>query len=195
MLAPRRFRGWRDRNSSMPQVLYFADSSDRHGMNVFTNIPALSQQKYVRIGQLFVPPSQITTTLSRYAHTLVCKNPYEKFPYTFRGTLTAFCLNGCYFSVFCQHQIKDYSPDQVILIPRSSKYGKHISGREFYSIAPNASNDDEEFTDVCVIEFEPDKYKIEDLRSEFFRVVLDECWPSNSLGHLIALGFPTCLQD
>jgi len=164
-------------------------------MNVLAaNIPSLMQQKYVRIGQLFVPPNQVTATLGRYAHTLVCKNDHEKFPYTFRGSSMAFCLNGRYFSVFCQHQIKDYSPDQVILFPVASNGAKYIGGGVFHSIL-DASMDNEEFSDVCAIEFKPDKYTIENLKSEFFQVVRDECWSSNSLGNLIVYGYPAAFQD
>jgi hypothetical protein len=43
----------------------FANSSLGLGMNVFANIPALMQEKFVRVGKLFVPPGQITTTLKQ----------------------------------------------------------------------------------------------------------------------------------
>jgi hypothetical protein len=81
------------------------------------------------------------------------------------------------------------------LVPRASNHSKHIGGGVFHSILPDTRNDDEEFTDVCAIEFEPDKYKIENLRCEFFPVLPDECWPSNSLDHLIVFGSPTDLKD
>jgi hypothetical protein len=172
-----------------------ANSSFGLGMNVFANIPDLMQQKYVRVGLLFVPPSQITTILSRYVHQLVCMNDDGNFPYSFCGSSTLFCLNGRYFSAFCQHQIKDHSPDQVTWFPHAANGKEHIGGGVFRSIIRNAHNDDEEFTDVCAIECEPHKYKIGNYESEFFPVVADECWPSNSLSRLIVFGCLTVFQD
>jgi hypothetical protein len=164
-------------------------------ITVAADITARIGSGYVRIGGLFLPPSQVVKTLHRYAKALVCENDVPEFPYTLRGTMAALNLGGRHFCVFCRHQIKDYDPAKVTLFPLAAGGSQHIGGGTGRHIERNVSNADEEFIDVFGIEFKPEAYTIENLGSEFFPVCHEDCWPTSTTGDLIAFGLPSALQN
>ncbi|WP_020173983.1 hypothetical protein [Methyloferula stellata] len=152
------------------------------------------QNSAVRMGRLIIPARLIEATLHRYVKALVCQTGSAEFPYSLRGAMAMLKFGGRYFAIFCRHQIADLSPGDVSWLPQTAGGAVYIGGGTFCDISPDTSNEDEEFTDVCGIEFQPNRYTIENLDSEFFEIVPDDCWPSNSLGYFIVFGMPSCLQ-
>lgn len=163
-------------------------------MKSVLDIHSLIGRSSVRVGRILVPPGAVEGTLYRYAKALVYLNTSEEFPYSIRGTMSGLRLGTRYFSIFCKHQIAEADPGKVGLFPRAAGGKFYICGGTFRDILLDGSNLDEEFIDVCGIEYVPDRFQIPNLSSEFFDVIPDDCWPSNSLGHLIAFGLPSNLQ-
>lgn len=150
---------------------------------------------YVRIGTLLVPPSEVVKTLHRYAKPLICENDWEGHPFSIRGTTTAMNICARYFYLFSRHQIKDYDPGAIAIFPLAARGEQLIGGGTGHWIEPTASNDGEEFLDVFGMEIEPESYTIQNLSSEFFPVIVGDCWPTNTTGSLIAFGVPSELQN
>ncbi|MDR3448321.1 MAG: hypothetical protein P4M15_00970 [Alphaproteobacteria bacterium] len=149
----------------------------------------------VRSGDLIIPASSIEPTLYRYAKTLVCLNDDVDFPYSIRGTMTSLRFRDRYFSVFCKHQISGFSPANVGQFPRAEGGRFYICGGIYRDVCIDESNSGEEFIDACAIEYDLAKYSMTNLHSEFFNVIENDCWPSNTTGHLILFGSPSKIQN
>jgi len=149
----------------------------------------------IRIGDLVIPASSVESTLHRYAKALVCLNDHADFPYSIRGSMTSLRLRDRYFSIFCKHQISGFSPGQVGQFPRAEGGKFFICGGIFRDVLEDESNKDEEFSDVCAFEYNLAKYSMMNMHSEFFSVVENDCWPSNTLGHFILFGLPANIQN
>jgi hypothetical protein len=114
------------------------------------------RESAVRIGALWVPGRQVETTLGRFTKQLFCLNHHDQYPYSFLGSATALRIRDRCFLIWCRHQTKDYRPDDVTIPIDGGK--TLISGSRFLYIEIDSSNKDEDFTDLCAMEFVPANY-------------------------------------
>jgi hypothetical protein len=147
----------------------------------------------VRIGNLWVPGRQVEQTLARYTKQLFCLTHHDEFPYAFLGSASTVRMRESCFAVWCRHQTREYSPNDVTIPIESGK--TLISGSRFLFIQPDETNEGEDFTDLCAMEFVPENYGSSNLDMSFFPLNGSECWPGNPDAKFFLFGFPTDLRD
>ncbi len=89
-------------------------------------------------------------------------------------------MRGKCFLAWCRHQTTEYKPDDVTIPIDSGK--TLISGSRFLFIEPDESNAEEEFPDLCAMEFIPDNYDSANLDAVFFPLIETDCWSGNARG-------------
>jgi hypothetical protein len=151
------------------------------------------RESAVRVGNVWVPGRQVEPTLARYTKQLFCLTHYNEYPYAFLGSASGVRAGDRCFMVWCRHQTREYSPDDVTIPIESGK--TLISGSPFLYIERDESNADEDFTDLCAMEFIPKNYGSPNLDASFFRFNTSECWPGNTDATFFLFGFPTELRQ
>jgi hypothetical protein len=94
--------------------------------------------------------------------------------------------------VWCRHQTREYNPNDVTIPIDSGK--TLISGSRFLFIEPDESNAEEEFSDLCAMEFIPENYGSPNLGAVFFPLTEADCWSGNTDAAFFLYGFPTSLR-
>jgi hypothetical protein len=150
------------------------------------------RESSVRIGNLWVPGRQVETAVARYTKQIFCLTHHADCPYAFLGSATAVRFRNRSFLVWCRHQTKDYYPSDVAIPIEAGKV--LISGSRFLFIEPDLLNQDEDFVDLCAMEFPIEKYDSANLVSWFFRLTGAECWSGNEDAQFFLFGYPTALR-
>jgi hypothetical protein len=150
------------------------------------------RESAVRIGNLWVTGRQVETAVARYTKQLFCLTHHVDYPYAFLGSATAVRYRNRSFLVWCRHQTKEYDPNDVTIPIEAGKV--LISGSRFLFIEPNDSNKDEDFADLCAMEFPIEKYDSVNLDSWFFPLMGSECWRGNEDAQFFLFGYPTVLR-
>lgn len=139
-----------------------------------------------------MPGRQVEATLARYTKQLFCLTHVDAYPYSFLGSATGIRFGTKCYLVWCLHQTREYQPDDVTIPVDDGK--TLISGSRFLYVEPDKSNEGEDFTDLCVMEFKPENYGIANLDAFFFPVNESDCWRGNADAHFFLYGFPTELR-
>jgi hypothetical protein len=147
----------------------------------------------VRIGTIWIPSRQVEATLARYTKQLFCLTHVDDFPYAFLGSATGIRFGSKCYLVWCRHQTRQYKPDDVTIPVEDGKM--LISGSRFLYVEPDNSNDGEDFTDLCAMEFQPENYGIPNLDASFFSLNEGDCWRGNADAQFFLYGFPTTLRN
>lgn len=150
------------------------------------------RESAVRIGTIWVPGRQVEATLAQYTKQLFCLTHVDAYPYTFLGTATGIRFERKCYLVWCRHQTQGYAPDDVTIPVEQGK--TLISGSRFLYVEQDQSNEGEDFTDLCAMEFEPEKYGIANLDTSFFVLNEADCWRGNADAQFFLYGFPTGLR-
>jgi hypothetical protein len=158
-------------------------------LGVVRSIAGWVKASAVRVGELWLPSKQVEPSLARFTQQLFCLTHHDEYPYAFLGSATGVRFKGRFFLVWCQHQTKGYQPDDVTIPIESGK--TLISGSQFLFVRPDDSNKEEDYVDLCAMEFIPEKYSSPNLDTVFFSVKEDECWQGNTDAKFIVFGFPT----
>jgi hypothetical protein len=153
------------------------------------NIEWWLKESAVRIGSLWMPGKQVETALGRYTKQLFCLTHHNEYPYAFLGSATAVRVNNRCFTVWCRHQTKEYAPDDVTIPIEGGK--TLISGSRYLYIVADESNKEEDFLDLCAMEFIPENYGSAHLEKAFFELIGAECWMGNTDATFFLFGFPT----
>jgi hypothetical protein len=159
--------------------------------NLFTHF----SDRSVRVGRVWIPGKQVEQTLARYAKLLFCLNHSVDHPYSLLGSATAIrrktqCLLFC-----CQHQIRNYAPDDVV-IPTDKLGEILVSGSSMIWREPNsASSSDEEYLDIRAMKFDPANYSVANLELTFFDLYDVDCWKQELEANFYLFGYPTSLRD
>jgi hypothetical protein len=146
----------------------------------------------VRIGSLWVTGRQVETALGRYTKQLFCLTHHVDYPYAFLGSATAVRFRNKFFLVWCRHQTKEYGPGDVTFPVEEGRV--LISGSRFIYIETDDANKDEDFSDLCAMEFPTEKYASANLDSWFFPLQDSECWAGNTDAQFFLFGYPTELR-
>jgi len=146
----------------------------------------------VRIGRLWVPGRQAETLLGRYTKQLFCLTGYETCPYALLGSATAVRLADRCFLVWCKHQTKDYSPNDVTIAIESGR--TLVSGSRFVFVNEDQANADEDFKDLCAMEFAVENYSSPNLETAFLPLIEEDVWQGDVDAQFYLLGFPTELR-
>jgi hypothetical protein len=151
------------------------------------------RESAVRIGTIWVPGRQVETTLARYTKQLFCLTHVEAYPYTFLGSASGIRFGEKCYTVWCRHQTRQYRPDDVTIPIEDGK--TLISGSRFLYVEPDRSNDGEDFTDLCAMEFLPANYGVANLDASFFALNEPECWHGSADATFFLFGYPTNLRN
>jgi len=149
------------------------------------------QQATVRVGELWIPGRQAESTLARYTKQLFCLTHHADYPYCFLGSATGISYDGKYFMAWCRHQTRDYAPDDVTIPVEGGK--TIISGEQYLFVTPTEVNRDEDYTDLCAMQFVPERYGVGNLAADFFSIRTDELWRGDD-APLFVFGYPTALR-
>jgi hypothetical protein len=150
------------------------------------------RESAVRIGTIWVPGRQVETTLARYTKQLFCLTHHDTCPYAFLGSASGIRFGSKCYLVWCRHQTREYPPNDVTIPIEDGK--TLISGSRFLYVEPAPSNDGEDFTDLCAMEFEQEKYGVANLDASFFRLNEADCWQGDADAQFFLYGFPTALR-
>jgi hypothetical protein len=161
-------------------------------VTVTRDIPWWFRESAVRIGSLWVQGRHTETMLARYAKPIFCLTNFAGCPYSLVGSATAVRFREKCFLLWCRHQTREFGPDEVTIPIDAGK--TLISGSRFLFIKVDDSNRDEEFTDLCAMEFIADNYGAANLEFSFFQLKGEECWTGNTDARFFVFGFPTDLR-
>ena len=150
------------------------------------------RESAVRIGSLWVPGRQVEATVGRYTKQLFCLTHHVDYPYAFLGSATTIRFRNRCFLVWCRHQTKGYDPNNVTIPVEAGKV--LISGSRFLYIETDESNKEEDFSDLCAMEFPTGEYDSANLDSLFFPLQSSECWGGNADARFFLFGYPTALR-
>lgn len=146
----------------------------------------------VRIGRLWVPGRQAENLLGNYTKQIFCLTGHETFPYSLLGSATAIRLADRCFLVWCRHQTKDYAPNDVTIAIEGGK--TLVSGSRFLFVNEDQTSMDEDFKDLCAMEFVTEDYKSPNLEAAFLPLVEDDVWQGDVHAQFYLFGFPTELR-
>lgn len=146
----------------------------------------------VRIGRLWVPGRQAETLLGSYTKQIFCLTGHEACPYALLGSATAIRLADKCFLVWCRHQTKDYSPNDVTIAIEGGK--TLISGSSFLFVNEDLANAEEDFKDLCAMEFVIENYKSPNLEAAFLPMIEEDLWRGDVGSQFYLFGFPTELR-
>jgi hypothetical protein len=146
----------------------------------------------VRIGRLWLPGRQVETVLGGYTKQIFCLTGHEDYPYSFLGSATAVRLVDRCFLVWCRHQTRDYSPDDVTIAVEGGK--TLVSGSRFIFVNQEEAHADEEFNDLCASEFVIENYNSPNLEAAFFPLIEDDTWHGDTSAQFYLFGYPTELR-
>jgi hypothetical protein len=151
------------------------------------------RESAVRVGTIWVPGRQVEATLARYTKQLFCLTHVDAYPYTFLGSSSGMRFREKCYLVWCRHQTRQYNPNDVTIPVEDGK--TLISGSRFLYVEPDPSNDGEDFTDLCAMEFLPKNYGVANLDASFFALNEHDCWRGNADAIFFLYGFPTSLRN
>jgi hypothetical protein len=147
----------------------------------------------VRIGRLWVPGRQAETMLANYTKQTFCLTGHEQYPYSFLGSATAVRFADRCFLLWCRHQTRDYAPNDVTIPIEGGTI--LVSGSRLLFVNEDQGSANEEFKDLCAMEFVVENYKSPNLESAFFPLREDDAWKGNADANFYLFGFPTELRS
>ncbi|MBR1216879.1 hypothetical protein JQ557_02670 [Bradyrhizobium sp. U87765 SZCCT0131] len=147
----------------------------------------------VRIGKLWVPSRQAEATLAKYTKQIFCLTGNENYPYSFRGSATTVRIADRCFALWCRHQVRDFTPDNVTIPIEDGTV--LVSGSSLLSVEEDDGNADEEFKDICAAEFLVENYKSPKLEKAFFPLMEEDVWRGNSDANFYLFGYPSELRS
>lgn len=147
----------------------------------------------VRIGGLWVTGRNTEKILSNYTKQTFCLTGHEQYPYSFLGSATAVRLGEKCFILWCQHQTVGYSPNDVTIPVEDGK--TLISGSVHHIVENDKSNADEDYKDLCAMQFVPGNYKSPNLETAFFPLREPDVWKGDHNANFYVFGFPTSLRQ
>jgi hypothetical protein len=103
-----------------------------------------------------VPGRQTEKALAKYTKQTFCLTGHEQYPYAFLGSATWVRLADRCFLLWCRHQTRDYAPNDVTIPIEDGTI--LVSGSRLLFVEEDHSNADEEFKDLCAMEFVPENY-------------------------------------
>jgi len=156
------------------------------------NLSGWSAASAVRIGKLWVPGRNTEKTLGKYTKQIFCLNGHEQYPYSYLGSASAVRFGEKCFILWCQHQTKGYSPNDVTIPIEGGK--TLISGSTHHVVTEDESNADEDYKDLCAMQFVPDNYRSPNLEAAFFPLHEQDAWRGNRDTRFQVFGFPTELR-
>jgi hypothetical protein len=148
----------------------------------------------IRVGRILVSAKALPDALARYSRLLFCLNGSDQYPYSLRGTATGLRWQNRCMLFWCSHQTADYQPDEV-LVPLD-KHGKFlISGSAFVHIVPPLPSPDEEFFDLCAMQYFPASYGDASVERGFFELLEADAWRGDPESTFMLFGYPTSLRN
>jgi hypothetical protein len=148
----------------------------------------------LRIGRTWIPAKQVPDALKRYARLVFCLNHSEQFPYSLRGTATALRLRDRCMLFWCSHQTAGYPPNDV-LVPMDGAAQVLISGSTFVQMIPQLNSQDEEFFDLCGMQYVPENYGSDaTVERGFFEMIEADAWNGDPDSRFMLFGYPTSLR-
>lgn len=146
----------------------------------------------VRIGRLWVPGRQAETTLANYTKQIFCLTGHAQYPYSFLGSATAVRLAERCFLLWCRHQTKQYAPNDVTIPIEGGK--TLVSGSRYLFVNEDGANENEEYRDLCAMEFVAKDYRSPNIEAGFFPLLTNDAWQGNVDAQFYLFGFPTELR-
>ena len=150
------------------------------------------RESAVRIGHVWFPANQVEEALGRYTKQLFCLTHHDQHPYAFLGSASAVRFRGRCFLVWCRHQTRDYRPDDVTIPIESGK--TLISGSRYLQIELDEMNREEEYPDICAVEFVPQNYGSPTIENLFFPLNTVDVWAGSTDAQFYLYGYPTSLR-
>jgi hypothetical protein len=148
----------------------------------------------VRIGRMWVPAKQIPDALKRYARLVFCLNNSDQHPYSLRGTATALRWQERCMLFWCNHQTMGYQPNDVV-VPLDAEGKMLISGSTFVQMIPQLPSHDEEFFDLCGMQYLPENYGGDaNVERGFFELIEADAWRGDPDSTFMLFGYPTSLR-
>jgi hypothetical protein len=149
----------------------------------------------IRIGRTWISAKQLPDALKRYARLVFCLNNSEQHPYSLRGTATALRLRDRCMLFWCSHQTIGYQPNDV-LVPMDGEGKILISGSTFVQMIPQLPSHDEEFFDLCGMQYVPENYGASaSVERGFFDVIEADAWRGDPDSTFMLFGYPTSLRN
>jgi hypothetical protein len=147
----------------------------------------------IRIGKLWVPGRQAEKALANYTKQTFCLTGHERYPYAFLGSATALRFADKCFLLWCQHQTRAYAPNDVTIPIEGGTI--LVSGSRLLFVKEEHHNADEDFTDICAMEFVVENYKSPNLETAFFPLDEQDVWKGNADAAFYLFGYPTELRS
>ena len=140
-----------------------------------------------------VPGRHSEKVLANYTKQIFCLTGHASYPYSFLGSATAVRFGDRCFVLWCQHQTREYAPNDVT-IPIEGDTAL-VSGSRFLFVKEDESSADEEFKDLQAMEFVPENYNSPNLEAAFFPLREGDVWKGNPDANFYLFGYPTELRS
>jgi hypothetical protein len=169
------------------------DQSNQVMQRLALDLSQLSKHIAIRVGSVWAPPAQAEKMIGQFCKQIFCVNDSDTYPYTFRGSGVAVKIMNEHLVFCCDHQLANYTPEQVAVHARIDDRLIHAS----VIIRPNvtSSNFDGDVIDLRALKYEMIDYPLANLSTTFFAMNPDRHWPADSTPNLIVFGFPFERQE
>lgn len=159
-------------------------------------LPDLSDLSAIAVGPTRVSPELALKAARRHCKQILTLNADETYPHSLRGSSCAVQMAGGHF-IFCTaHQIRDYPPDQIVVVPRIEDQ-LTITCSAAHKPTVEGEDPNEDVNDVRALEIRPENYAYEELGSEFLPLNSTRLFPTGNVstsGIFYAVGFPSSRQ-
>jgi hypothetical protein len=160
------------------------------------HLPDLSTLGAISVGEERLAPDDALKAARRHCKQIVTLNDNAAYPHSLRGSSCAIQMAGGHF-IFCTgHQIADYPPDQIAVVPRIADQ-LTITCSAAHRPTVEGEDPNEDVNDVRALEIRPENYAFEGLSSEFLPLREEHLFPTGHVspsGVFYALGFPSTRQ-
>ena len=170
-----------------------AATSADHMKTVVRNLAGWIGASAVRIGKLWVPGRQSEKVLANYTKQTFCLTGHASYPYSFLGSATAVRFGERCFVLWCQHQTREYAPNDITIPIEGGT--TLVSGSRLLFVKEDERSADEEFKDLQAMEFVPENYRSPNLEAAFFPLREGDVWKGNPDANFYVFGYPTELRS
>jgi hypothetical protein len=148
----------------------------------------------IRVGRILMSAKAVADALARYSRLVFCLNNSDQHPYSLRGTATGLRWQNRCMLFWCNHQTVGYAPNDVLVL--LDKEGKFlISGSTFVHMIPAVLPSDEEYFDLCGMNYVPENYGDANVERGFFELIEADAWRGDPGSKFMLFGYPTSLRN